>query len=109
MQAVMWPCLLVAGPAPSPGKGCGWGWGWGGRYGPPSPRGGWFRWLHVPSCCLGNKRNLESLVRVITMETSGKKVTMETGYLGVGRAGRQGWPVGRAWALGAGTTTLSWD
>lgn len=46
--------------------------------------------LHVASHCLGNKGSMESLARVITMETSGEKVTMETSYLRVGRTGGQG-------------------
>lgn len=50
---------------------------------------------------------MESLARVITMETSGEKVTMETGSLRVGREGRQTWQIGRAWAQRVGTTTLS--
>lgn len=59
----MWLCRSVAGPAPSPGTGCRWGWG-------PGCPSSWFRWLHAPSCCLGNEA-MESLAGVITVKPRG--------------------------------------
>lgn len=78
-------------------------------HGLPFPGGGWFRWLHVPSCCLGNKGSVKSLARVITMETRGREDYYQDRLPLSGKGRWVGQAGGQDLTQGLGSTTLSWS